>query len=280
VGYSFGGTKFRPKTLIESWNGIAWSIVPSPNPGRFDDELSGVSCISVSACTAVGERTKTSGNLATLVESWNGTAWSVVPSPSPPTHRHRSGHVLVAVSCVSATACTAVGGNLVESWNGTVWSVVASPTKGSAGHGLFGISCTAPDACTAVGSYTNTGGPTNTLAESWNGTAWSIVPSPNPSSGTDSLNEFTSVWCTAADVCTAAGGFENPVSTPGGTLIESWNGTAWSIVPSPNTGGPHVGDELAGVSCPSAATCMAAGATTNVRNQRQRTLTELGTSSG
>ena len=57
------------------------------------------------ACTAVGVSGNSSGVTSTLIESWNGTRWSVVPSPSPGT----GGNDLYGVSCVSATACTAVG---------------------------------------------------------------------------------------------------------------------------------------------------------------------------
>ena len=78
---------------------LVWSVVPSPSPAMFND-LYGVSCISASACTAVGN----SGS-GTLIESWDGTGWSVVPSPSP----SATGDWLSGVSCVSAAACMAVG---------------------------------------------------------------------------------------------------------------------------------------------------------------------------
>jgi hypothetical protein len=55
-------------------------------------------------CTAVGELYNHSGSSRTLIESWNGTSWSAVPSPSS-----ASGSQLDAVSCVSATVCTSVG---------------------------------------------------------------------------------------------------------------------------------------------------------------------------
>lgn len=95
----------RLKTLIESWNGRRWSVVPSPNPDRFADSLRGVSCVSARSCTAAGFGTSRSrSSEKTLIESWNGKRWSVVPSPNP-----RKDDYLVGVSCVSATACTAAG---------------------------------------------------------------------------------------------------------------------------------------------------------------------------
>src|SRR6185312_10639943 len=62
------------ETLIESWNGVAWSIVPSPNNGPYASLLISVSCVSANACQAVGEYSVGLGNYQTLIESWNGTA--------------------------------------------------------------------------------------------------------------------------------------------------------------------------------------------------------------
>jgi hypothetical protein len=268
------------RTLIESWNGTNWSVVPSPNIGSASDQnyLSGVSCTSATACTAVGYHYN--GVFKTLIESWNGTSWSVVPSPSP-------GGVndgLYGVSCMSATACTAVGGRLssayrtlIESWDGTSWSVVPSPNVGSATspNSLQSVSCTSVTACTAVGThYASSTSPGRTLAESWNGTSWSVVPSPNPASTGDTLS---GVSCTSATTCTATG---STGGSPYQTLIESWNGTSWSVVPSPNAG--SISSNLDGVSCTSATACTAVG-TYYVHGSSMdlgRTLIESGTASG
>ena len=94
------------QTLIETWNGSAWSIVTSPNTSPTqNNELSGVSCTSPSACTAVGYYTAANSD-QTLIESWNGSAWSIVSSPT-----HSSINLLFGVSCSSSSACTAVGDN-------------------------------------------------------------------------------------------------------------------------------------------------------------------------
>src|ERR1700674_5674569 len=66
----------------------AWAIVPSPSP-LLDPQLSGVSCVSTSFCAASGFSYQ-SGN---FIESWDGTAWSIVPSPNK--------GWLFGVSCIS-----------------------------------------------------------------------------------------------------------------------------------------------------------------------------------
>jgi hypothetical protein len=247
------GKHFR--TLVEAWNGTTWSVTPSPN--RVGSNiLYGVSCTSPTFCVAVGDvRAGGSGSVSSLIETWNGTAWSVTPSPN------RSGdNYLSGVSCTSPTFCVAVGrhfkhnpyfGVLVETWDGTRWSVTANARVGPGFDDLGGVSCTSPSFCVAVG----TGSPgASTLIESWNGTRWSLTPSPNLS-GRNSLAEVT---CTSATFCVAVGSAGKPYDGP--ALIETWDGTRWSLTPSANQGGG--GNTLWGVSCTSSTDCVAAGATT------------------
>src|SRR5215467_13227659 len=83
-----------------------WSIQHTPNPtGASFVPLQAVSCTSATACTAVGS-SSTSTTTVTLAERWNGTKWSIQHTPNP---TGASFVPLKAVSCTSATACTAVG---------------------------------------------------------------------------------------------------------------------------------------------------------------------------
>ena len=55
VGGSFFESTLEEKTLTESWNGTKWAIQSSPNTeGQKINTLTGVSCSSSIACTAVG----------------------------------------------------------------------------------------------------------------------------------------------------------------------------------------------------------------------------------
>jgi hypothetical protein len=268
----------KAKTLIEVWDGASWSVVPSPDPaaGQGIDLLRGVSCSSATACVAVGEYAKPASPVErpkTLVETWDGTTWSVTPSPVSGVQGS-----LYGVSCLSASACTAVGSwadkhgkskALIESWNGTRWSIVANPSPLSIGTVvLTGVSCPAADACEAVGHDAGNSEYATNLAESWNGTAWSVVTAPGRGKDIDELN---GVSCTAADSCVAAGYSFDPGAAQ--TLVEAWDGTNWAIVTSPNPGNKVTTNVLNGVSCATATTCMAAGTTDH---QKQKTLTELG----
>jgi hypothetical protein len=250
VGFS-GST-----SLAETWNGTSWSIEPTASPhGSEQSDLDGVSCTSATACTAVGSYENRAAVVKGLTEVWNGASWSIQPAPNA---SGATKDVLAAVSCVSTTACTAVGyfessasvsATLAETWDGTRWSIKSTPDPSGPGSALEGVSCTSDTACTAVGFYESSDDVDLTLAEAWNGTSWSIKPTPNPSGATESLLEAVS--CFSAAACTAVG------SSGSVTLAEAWDGTSWSIDTTLNPS--EAGNRLAGASCNSAAGCTAVG---------------------
>jgi len=87
----------------------------------------------------------------------------------------------------------------------------------------------------AVGVQSNGG--TKTLIEHWNGTTWSVVPSPNPgpSQGSTSLGSISAV---TANNIWAAGSYHNQDTDldQHRTLIMHWDGASWSIEPTPTPG--------------------------------------------
>ena len=89
-------------------------------------------------------------------------------------------------------------------------TIVSTPEPtGALATQLTAVSCTSANACTAVGWYTNSGGVTVTLAERWNGSAWSIQTTPNPPGATTAL--FEGVSCPTTTACTAVGASFAPV---------------------------------------------------------------------
>src|SRR5207249_2539653 len=70
-------------TLVEHWTGTRWKVVASPNVnGSLSDSLSGVAAVAANNIWAVGNYYDASNSQQTLIEHWNGTSWSIVPSPS------------------------------------------------------------------------------------------------------------------------------------------------------------------------------------------------------
>ena len=269
VGESTSSTNSPNQNLVESWNGTSWAIISSPDEGSGANGLEGVSCTSSTNCVAVGSYSNNSSSVAqSLVETWNGTSWSIISSPNEGSGQNG----LDSVSCTSSTDCVAVGSynnsssveqTLVETWNGTSWSIGSSPNAGSGQNALSNVSCTSSTLCVAVGFSVNSSSVQQTLAETWNGTSWSIVSSPNEGSGPNSLG---GVSCTTSANCVAVGFYTavvviNPDFPPENviqTLVETWNGTSWSIISSPNAGTDEL-NQLLGVSCSSSTVCVAVG---------------------
>jgi len=143
------------RTLVERWNGSAWTIVASPNPANTaDSELAGVACPTATACIAVG--TSDHGSLA---ERWNGGNWFIVPSPNP---AGATGAALATISCPSAVRCFAVGvwfkknveQRLVELFTPGHNTPISTPVPSDAKRSnLSGISCVSVSSCFAVGDY-------------------------------------------------------------------------------------------------------------------------------
>ncbi len=207
--------------------GSGWTIIPSANanPSQLNS-LGRVSCVTASDCWAVGSVGIGSFNSTTLAEHWNGSAWSIVPTPNPSTSTL---NVLSGVDCVSSVDCWATGlGNgtsttdqtLAEHWNGSAWSIVTTPNPSSVSI-LGGVDCVSSSDCWTVG---HAGG--QTLAEQWNGTAWLVVNTPD--TGPSQENELGAVACVSASDCWAVG--DGAIGGTEQTLAEHWNGTAWSIV--------------------------------------------------
>ena len=82
----------------------SWTVVPSANQGTITNFLYDVSCTSAKTCTAVGFHTAAGADL-TLIETRNGGNWKIVPSPSP----GATWNFLYGVSCATAKSCMAVG---------------------------------------------------------------------------------------------------------------------------------------------------------------------------
>jgi len=240
VGYFTNGS--TRQTLIEHWNGTNWSIVPSPNPtGSTFSLLSAVTAISASNIWAVGYYSNSSNVDETLTEHWNGTSWSIVSSPNV---TGASANLLNGVTALSASSIWTVGEyfnsssalyqTLIEHWNGTNWRIIPSPNVASDTNFLDGVAAASAKEVWAVGESFSLFTPAKTLIEEWNGTSWSLVPSPNPSSNASIL--FAVAAVSANDVWAVGDGY-NSQGTSDNTLTEEWNGTSWSIVRSPNPAG-------------------------------------------
>jgi hypothetical protein len=217
------------KTLIEHWNGTAWTQVPSPSPQPVS-VLYAVAAVSPTDAWAVGftgDTANKGGHLRALILHWDGTAWTRVPTP------RQLGAQLLGLAATSATDAWAVGQDhpfgrtqaYILHWDGTSWTQVPSPTPGG---GLQAVTAVSPTDAWATGNSNQKGScsPCRTLTEHWDGTAWTIVPSPSPAGVY--LSALLGVAATAGNDAWAVGTIAFSA-----TLIEHWDGTAWTQMPSP-----------------------------------------------
>jgi len=216
-------------TLTEHWDGKSWKIVPSIHPSGTGNIFYGVAAVSTNDVWAVGSYGASKQPSSTLVEHWDGTQWSVVPSPNIA----NVNNILTAVTAVSSNNIWAVGNyqngsfTLIEHWDGIQWSIVPSPSPSNINSALYGVTAISANDIWAVGYSFFFKSNEQTLTEHWNGTQWSVVSSPNIphvlGNFLDSVSAVSSndVWATGSTV-------------EGQAPILHWNGTRWTLVPGPN----------------------------------------------
>ena len=240
--------------LAEHWDGTAWSQVPTPNVMGSDEKLNAVSAAAANDVWAVGTKQMTGfAHTDPLTAHWDGTSWTIVATP-PTTGGSKS--ILFGVANLGGGNAWAVGrseGNraLAEHWDGSSWTIIPAPTPVApagttfSGSTLTAISARSANDIWAAGYFTalkGTNSDSFTLTMHWNGSAWTIVPSPNPATPSpvngvrQTLNGVaeispTDVWAVGNTVDTVSGSF-----LPDKPIALHWNGTAWSVATLPNLG--------------------------------------------
>ncbi len=266
--YTTGSGTF---SLVEVWNGSSWSIQTTPNPvGATETRLSGVACTSsVNNCTVVGFATVGGVRSAIAMRSAGGT-WSVQSVPTPGT---AIASEFNGVDCPAASSCVAVGRStngsgvhsaLSTTWNGTAWTLQTVPNPAGARRSvLLDVSCSDVTHCTGVGAFLNASGVQVTLAERWDGRAWSVQTTPNPAGSTNSV--LQNVTCDAANTCVAVGDWVNGSSWV--PMAQYWNdATDWLLDAAANRAGVTFGI-LEAVDC-RGLSCLAVGWTTDASAER------------
>ena len=219
------------------WDGGSWTVIDTPSPSSRFAVLEAVVAIAPNDVWAVGAR-QTSGqtirNLP-LVEHWDGKAWTLAKAPKAKS----DSTFLLGVSATSATDVWAVGvrgaQTLTEHFDGMRWRVVKSPNPAPRANFLNDVVALSPsDVWAAGGVFLNGEGTSErTLATHWNGKRWSVVPTPNQGSLN---NQFLGITALGPKAVWAVGLFVNEPAHDNQTLTERWDGSAWTIVPSPSPG--------------------------------------------
>lgn len=285
VGYHLDETALD-HALVERWNGSEWTDVGVPEPPEEQVQLKAVDDLGAANAWAVGLRwpggldSNPADSSRTLIEHWNGSAWSIVPSPNPAVGTDDSDE-LSAIGGAGPDDLWAAGDALneetdsielvFEHWNGQEWSLAQTPTPPGGAQFASGIVAVSPEDVWAVGieasAITN-----ETLSAHWDGQEWSIVPTPNFTGAGEPQNELTAVTAAGADEVWASGYVFN-VNDENRLLpfVLSWNGTSWTMTKVPKKGSE--GSRLNGIHALSPDDVWAVGQTQE-DNGQIKTLTE------
>jgi hypothetical protein len=245
--------------LAEEWTGSEWKVVPTADldAGSDSSALYGVSGTGPDDVWAVGANSgsPTEG----LIEHWNGTSWSA----AAPANGEPASSTLLAVSADSPSDAWAVGTSggspLIEHYDGSSWGVV----KGAFEHSknddeddrLIAVDALSPTDVWALGTVrpSQEDGQPKGVVEHFDGRGWSIVRTAK-GRGLTPLRAISAVspsdiWAVGQKKPSTAENREQPA------LIEHWNGSQWSLVPSGDLHG-----SLTGVAALSATDAWAVGA--------------------
>jgi hypothetical protein len=249
---AISGCCFLPSfSRAGSWVEVSPPVVASSG-------ITGIAVVNDSDVWAIGSFGAT--NQMTLTEHWDGTSWSIVPSPNPdPTSSILTGVAALATNDVWAVGYGVHGDwkTIILHWDGTTWSVVPSPNLTNFDNFLEAVSAISPTDIWAVG-YTDTPSGAHhfqPLALHWDGATWSTVQAP--------FSGGTSIFAVHAiasnDVWAVGFDHEGQNFSASTTYTMHWDGTTWSTVPSPN--GSFALNQLAGVAGASSSDVWAVGGT-------------------
>jgi hypothetical protein len=226
-------------TLIEHYDGTAWTQVTSPNVALAANALLGVKSLATNDIWAVGEAKSSSTSSQGLIEHYDGTSWTI--NVGVPTHGLEllSDALPLAANDVWAVGQGSNGGStypLLEHWDGTAWTV---PPYVTVGLPPTGTSIAYNDIAGVQGDmwivgWGSTGTGAFTFAQHYDGQAWTIVSPASPGQNDELIGvRYTAsndVWAFGATAY-SGGGSSSELDH---SLVEHWDGKSWSQVPSPN----------------------------------------------
>jgi hypothetical protein len=238
--WSVGGKQtsfYTGRSVISHWDGASWKAVGHPTPGVLYDSLYAVDARTASDVWAVGVSSDAKYSYDTLIEHWDGSSWTKVPSPNHATDQN----YLRAVSADAPADAWAVGGSqtsygdepegLAEHWDGASWTLVDLP---EGVYDVRDVAATSPSNAWAVGYQRPTPDTHAAVVMHWDGVHWLIVES-QPDTSEHRFRYQSVVASTANDVWVlgSESSFHHSGGKPEATLALHWDGTAWAAVPTP-----------------------------------------------
>ena len=172
--------------LFEHFDGTSWRVVPTPSPLGAEQFGNSIAAIAPNDVWAVG----TNALQATLAAHWDGTRWKIVQTPFLQDGVNPL-NSLTGVTAIATDNIWASGyeGNVnnqnfmkpyVLHWDGTKWTLMLIPNLGGEGSRFNAITALSANDVWGVGQTQELDGSILTLTEQFDGTQWTVAPSPDP----------------------------------------------------------------------------------------------------
>lgn len=247
-----GGWSDIEETLIEHWTGAGWQRVKEPSVPNFHYDLWAVDAVSARDVWAVGDgSTPEQWPRATaVIAHYDGTSWSVVPAPVPPSSNSAvlaNSDTLSGVDMLSATDGWAVGWRdtwfdtgetteqpLVMRWQNGQWVRAGLP---DIDDGMFEhVYARADNDVWAVGSSGR-----SALVMHFDGVRWSRIGVPHGGVA-DAVNGLRAVTAVSAGEVWAVGSacVQLDEGTACQPLILRLSGGVWRVVPTAGDSGTNL----------------------------------------
>jgi hypothetical protein len=266
-GFTVGADGFSP--LMLHWNGSGWATVSVPDTTRID-ELSSTGAGDVWAMTddqplrwngskwvAVplatvpdmnlggalvadgphdawyvgGASDPSTGASSSLVEEWNGRAWTVLALPASLAADGLADIAAQGPDDVWVDGLDSAGAVVLAHWNGYAWTAVPAPATGFAYTNLSELMIAQPNDVWLAGwgeTADEGGADRDSLMMHWNGSTWAISPTP---AGDGELYDMTET----AGGPWVVGDTYHESGVPYYAYALRWTGASWAEVSVPST---------------------------------------------
>jgi hypothetical protein len=249
--------------LVVHWNGMQWLPVQTV---ETQGEWTAIAALSAHDVWVIGQADGKAKVLRWDSEMWTSTALS---APGVVTLAGivevASNDVWVVGSSRSRSGAQSMEQALIWHWDGTSWHSVAVNGEPEGSDVVFtSISAAAADDIWALGTAVSGAGLEQNFVEHWDGSRWQEQPLPMKTSAYRDITLKAIVAVAADNVWVVGAAFPTNGDGLGGanSLIEHWNGKAWSIEPIANP--EDRSSELVAIKAISANNIWAAGSFKNV----------------
>ncbi|MBK6939063.1 MAG: hypothetical protein IPH13_02500 [Planctomycetes bacterium] len=225
----------------------SWAGVPAPDPaGSTHTVMRNVDVLDETDAWAVGEAYDVlPGQTTPVAMHWDGTTWTLVPTPIPSPGPASANCGLDAVKMIASNdvwaggwqykqdAAGYVGPHLfVIHWDGSQWTEVPTPmpatlgTQGGSGEFIHGIDASGPNDVWFVGEWMEAlQNKRPALAMHWDGSNFTMFDTPLMHAKGDSLEAVAVI---AHDDVWAVGGGKTSASGPNAYIVH-WDGSSWTL---------------------------------------------------